>query len=789
MKKKLGTMMFSILSFYLHAQENAFTVSGKIIDQQTKEPIALVSIQSTTETAVSKSDGSFSFKRLFQNGNYDLQFSCIGYAIEKKMISVLQKPLSIVVELQKQTTSLLDLEVVSIRAADNAPFAKTNLKKDEITKLNLGQDLPFILNQTPSVVVNSDAGNGIGYTGISIRGTDASRINVTLNGIPFNDAESQGTFFVDLPDFASSTNSIQIQRGVGTSSNGTSAFGATINLATNEFINKNYAEINNSYGSFNSWKNTVKVGSGLLNNHFTIDARISQIKSDGYIDRANSNLKSFALSTAYINKNSSLRFNMFSGKEKTYQAWNGVSETNIIKNPTFNVSGTSKPGTPYDNETDNYTQSHYQLFYNLNVSTFWNFNTAVFYTKGLGYYENYKANQKYSSYGLTNPSSTKTDLIRQQWLDNDFYGQIFSVQFKKEKTQFTFGGSWNNYKGNHIGKIIWADKGAIPKDYVYYNVPAKKTDVGFYTKLQQSLTKHLDIFVDLQYRAVNYTMNGFRYNPTLIINRKFNFFNPKFGLTYSKNGYQTFASIAIGNKEPNRNDFEAGLNNQPKAEQLQDVELGFEKKTSTYHFGVTAYYMSYKNQLVLTGKINDVGAYTRTNVDKSYRVGIELQAGIKINNWSSFSTNISFSKNKINSFSEFVDNYDLGGQSEIKHENTDITLSPSFINSNILIFNISKNFELNFVSKVVGKQYLDNTQNENRKLNGFYTQDVKANINIKNKLFKETILMISLNNIFNKMYQPNGYSFSYIYGGSLTTENYYFPQAGFNFMLGLNIKL
>lgn len=789
MKKKLGAMMFTLMCINLTAQVNQINISGKIIDQQTKEPIDLVTIQAKDVITFSASDGSFAFKKTFIKGMHEIKVSCIGYKTVTKNINLINQSNNIEIELVKQTSNLIDLEVVSIRSADNAPFTKTNLKKSDIEKLNTGADLPFILNQTPSVVVNSDAGNGIGYTGIKIRGTDASRINVTLNGIPFNDAESQGTFFVDIPDFASSTSTIQVQRGVGTSSNGVGAFGGTINLSTNEFNPNSSVELNNSYGSFNSWKNTVKVSSGLINNYFTIDARLSQIKSDGFIERAKSNLQSFALSAAFTNDKSSIRLNIFSGKEKTYQAWNGVSEDMLAINPKFNISGTDKSDEPYNNETDNYQQTNYQLFYNKNINQYWNINTALFYTKGLGYYENYKANQKYSNYGLSNPNNSKTDLVRQQWLDNDFYGQIFSTQFKKEKTIVTFGGSWSNYKGKHYGTIIWAANGAVSNGYKYYNVNANKSDIGFYLKLQQSLTKHLDAFIDLQYRTVDYTMNGFRYNPTLNINRNFNFINPKLGLTYSKNGWQTYISYALANKEPNRDDFEAGTFNQPKSEQLHDIEFGIERKKSNYNFAVTVYHMQYKNQLVLTGKINDVGAYTRTNVDNSFRLGVELQAGYVVNNWLNFQSNFTLSKNKINSFFEFIDDYDNGGQKEIKHNNTNITLSPSIINNNILNFNLNKSIQLSFISKYVSKQYLDNSQNETRMLKAFYTQDVKASFEIKNKLFAKTLLMLSVNNVFNKMYQPNGYTFSYIYAGTQTTENYYFPMAGVNYNLTINIKI
>ena len=780
--------MYFLFVLNAFSQSESFKISGKIIDDESKNPIESVTVQINNYTVVTNTSGEFYFDKL-SNGIYELKFSSVGYLSITKQISVLNKNIELIIELENQSKSLRDLEVKSIRASAKMPFAKTNLFKGDIEKLNTGQDIPFILNQTPSVVINSDAGTGIGYTGISIRGTDASRINVTLNGIPFNDAESQGTFFVDLPDFSSSTNSIQIQRGVGTSSNGTSAFGATINVSTNEINANAYAELNNSYGSFNSLKNTVKIGTGLMKNNILIDARLSQIKSDGYIDRANSKLQSFFFSTAYIKNNSSLRFNIISGKEKTYQAWNGISESKLYTNRTFNISGTEKTGEPYMNETDNYTQSHYQLFYNQKVNSFWHFNTAFFYTKGFGYYENYKANQKYSSYGLTNPNATRTDLIRQQWLDNDFYGQIISTQYKKGKSLLTMGGSWNKYLGKHIGKVIWAAKGAIPSDYQYYYNNAIKSEWSSYAKLQQSLSNQFDFFIDLQYRTVNYQINGFKKNPSLLMDRNFGFFNPKIGLTYSKNGWQTFLSYSIANKEPNRADFEVDVLHQPKSERLHDVEFGIEKRKENFNVSATIYYMNYNNQLVLTGKINDVGAYTRTNVDNSYRLGLELQAGVKIHKSIDINSNVTISKNKIKNFSEFIDNYDLGGQNEIKHSNTNIALSPSIISSTIVNLKLIKNIQLSLIGKFVGEQFLDNTQNSNRKLASFYTQDIKAIFTLKNKLFKETLMMLNVNNIFNKMYQPNGYTFSYIYGGINTTENYYFPMAGTNFNISLNLKL
>ncbi len=781
-------MMFSILALTNYAQENQYQINGKVVDVQTNEPVAFATIKCNNITVAANEKGVFILGKFLAKGRYKVVATSVGYKNSEESVDVKNRNIDIVIQLEKAETKLQELEVKSIRASNNAPFTKTNLGKAEIASLNMGQDIPYVLNQTPSVVINSDAGNGVGYTGITIRGTDATRINVTMNGIPFNDAESQGSYFVDLPDFTSSVNSIQVQRGVGTSGNGTGAFGATINLSTNELYEKAYAEINNSFGSFNTWKNTVKAGTGLINGHFTVDARLSQIKSDGYVDRAKTNLQSFYLSTAYINKKSSLRLNVISGKEKTYQAWNGIDSATLATNPTYNVSGTDKPGTPYDNETDNYKQTHYQLFYNRTINNNLSFNVATFYTKGLGYYENYKGNKAYSDYGLTGSTDT-ADLINQQWLDNDFYGGIFSVQYKKNKNIVTVGGSLTDYKGKHYGQVIWAARGGFEPNQRYYDVDAQKYERSFYAKLQHSISNSFSIFADVQYRFVEHNMQGFKANPTLYVNRKFNFINPKFGVTYKKKDWQTYFSYAMANKEPNRDDFEAGKTYQPKAEQLHDFELGVETKKKHYSFGATVYYMLYKDQLVLTGKISDVGSYTRTNVDNSYRAGLELQGSYVFTKWLNFNGNITFSQNKIKSFSEFADDYDNGGQVEIKHTNTDITLSPNVVSSHQLNFIVTKNIDISLIGKYVGKQYLDNTQNEGRKLSDYYTQNVKASIKIDNKIFKETLLMLSVNNIFNRQYQANGYTYSYVYGGTFTTENYYFSMAKTNFMIALNIKL
>jgi iron complex outermembrane receptor protein len=806
MKHFLGTLIAFCLTLITSAQ---YTIKGRIVNEQNNQPVeaATVSLEKdgrNISSTMTDNSGNYQFKGLKKKGTYHLLIEHVSLQKRTVGVDVISDVNSADVTLATNAYFLEPLEVRSLRASEKAPFAKTNIGKQEIAKNNLGQDLPFLLNQTPGVVINSDAGNGIGYTGIRIRGSDATRINVTINGIPYNDAESQGSYFVDMPDIASSVNSIQIQRGVGTSSNGAGAFGASLNLSTNEFNDKPYGEVNNSYGSFNSWKNTVKAGSGLINDHFTVDARLSRISSDGFIDRASTDLKSVYFSTAYIAKKSSLRFNYFSGLEKTYQAWNGVPESLLKTNRTYNSAGTERPGDPYGNETDNYQQDHFQLFFNHTFNDHLTFNTGLFLIKGKGYYEQYKgvvaeqaagstSSTKFSRYGLPNvifgtDTIKNTDLVRQLWLDNSYYGQIFSLQYKKNRDQLTVGGGWNKYDGKHYGQIIWAAVG-VPKDYRYYDLDAFKTDVNTYVKWEHSLSNKFSLYADLQYRKVHYTMKGFKDNPSIFVTRDFSFVNPKAGVSYNYNGVNAFASYALGNKEPNRDDFEAGVANQPKAERLHDFEAGVEKRSTHFSYGAMGYYMLYKNQLILTGQINDVGSYTRVNVPNSYRLGIELQAKATIASWLNAGANLALSRNKITHAEEYLDDYDNGGQILITHKNADISFSPSVVSGVTINLVPVKNVEISFLSKYVSRQYLDNTSDVKRSLQPYFVQDVRGTYTIKNTLFKELTLVAAVYNVFNRQYEPNGYTFSYIYGGKTTTENFYFPMAGTNVMGGINIKL
>lgn len=692
------------------------------------------------------------------------------------------------------TTLLQPVELIAIRASEKTPIAKTNLSRKEIQDNNIGMDLPFIINQTPSVQVHSDAGNGIGYTGIRIRGSDASRINVTINGIPYNDAESQGTFFVDLPDIASSAGSIQIQRGVGTSTNGAGSFGGSINISTNDIDTKKSFTFNNSFGSFHSFKNTFQYNSGLQKKKFIFNARASQIRSDGFIDRASSRLGSLYGSAAYIDSTNKLQLNVFTGKEKTYQAWYGIDQNTLATNRRFNAAGTEKPGEPYDNETDNYTQTHYQLFYTRKINRFWKANVALFLTQGKGYYEQYKAGQSLNKYGLPayfngTDSIFETDLVRRLWLDNDFFGTVYSFQYSQLKRQVIVGGSWNRYNGKHFGDINKTiTEAGVPKGFRWYDNRANKTDLNQYIKWTESLGQNWQLFTDLQVRAVQYRINGFRNNPGLQVSNDYFFFNPKAGISYSKSNMRYYLYYGFAAKEPNRDDFESGLSQQPKPEKLQNLELGIQQQGKNHQWGINLYHMKYKDQLVLTGKINDVGAYTRSNIPDSYRAGIEMTGAVRFNKWFSINGNLSLSRNKVKNFTEYIDDYDQGGQIEKDYKETDIAFSPGVISAINAVFVPIKNFDITLMGKYVGRQYLDNTSNNSRQLNDYFVQDIRLTYKKENKKSMSWNAFIQANNIFSKKYEANGYTFSYLYGNELVTENYFFPMAPINVMAGFGIS-
>jgi len=671
-----------------------------------------------------------------------------------------------------KVNSLDEVLVSALRVTTKTPVSFSNLTKEEIRFRNLGQDIPILMNYMPSVVTTSDAGNGVGYTGIRVRGTDATRVNVTINGIPYNDSESQGTFWVNMPDFASSLQSMQLQRGVGTSTNGAGAFGASLNLLTDNYSKESSGEISNSFGSFNTQKHTVKFSSGLMNDHIEIGGRLSALKSDGFVDRGASDLKSYFLQATYVGKTTFIKALAFGGTEKTYQSWNGIDGETLNTNRTFNSAGmfTDQNGNTrfYENETDNYKQDHYQLHWNERISNKWNTNFAIHYTKGSGYFENYEANASFSSYGL-NPfeNRTTTDLIRQKWLDNDFFGTTFSVNYKTKDLDFILGGALNKYEGSHFGKVIWARFASQSElGDRYYDDYANKTDGNVFAKANYQITEKLSLFGDLQFRRVNYQANGVQ--PTLV-NDNFKFFNPKAGFTYDINTSSSlYFSYARANREPNRSDYEGGS---VKPEKLNDFELGWRYQSEKVQFNSNLYYMAYKDQLILTGNLDDVGNPIRSNSEKSYRLGLEVDMTIALSDQFIIRPNFTLSNNKNLNLAVAGQNYGT----------THIAYSPSVIAGNIIVYKASKSLNISLLQKYVGEQFMNNIELPAAKLANYFVNDLNVSYEIKPKSVFKSILVTGLvNNILDKKYVSNGYMYD--------VYPYYYPQAGINFLLGLSLK-
>ena len=675
-----------------------------------------------------------------------------------------------------KVTQLDDVLVSAVRVTTKTPVSFSNLTKKDFQFRNLGQDVPILMNFMPSVVTTSDAGNGVGYTGIRVRGSDATRVNVTINGIPYNDAEGSGTYFVNLPDFASSVESLQLQRGVGTSTNGAGAFGASLNMLTESYSKKSFGEISNSGGSFNTRKSTVKFSTGLMNDHFEIAGRLSQINSDGYIDRASSNLKSYFLQGTYVGKTTLIKALVFGGKEKTYQSWYGVDAETLAGDRTFNFAGmyTDAFGNTrfYDNQTDNYQQDHYQLHWNEKVSSKWNTNLAVHYTKGKGYYEEYQNNQSFADYGLTplvvnGTTIDATDLIRQKWLDNDFYGTTFSANYKDNKVDFIFGGAYNQYNGKHFGKVIWARYASTSElgDH-YYDNYGNKNDGNVFAKVNYQLTTKWSLYGDLQYRQVQYQANGVAAG---LVNDTFHFFNPKAGLNYTLNAKNIlYFSYARANREPNRTDYEGGT---VKPEKLNDYELGWRFTTEKVKWNTNIYYMAYKDQLILTGNLDAVGNPIRSNSEKSYRLGLEVDATISLSKQVSIRPNVTLSQNK--NIDLNIDGASFG--------NKNIAYSPNVVAGNIFVYQPTNGLQIAVASKFVGDQYLNNIELKEAKLPNYFVNDLNVSYQIYPKsIFKSIVFTGLCNNILSKKYSSNGYMYD-IYP-------YYYPQAGRNFLIGMTLK-
>ena len=694
--------------------------------------------------------------------------------------------------IQGRKQDLNEVVVQSIRVKYSSPISHSNISKAELSLRNLGQDLPILLNFLPSIITTSDAGNGVGYTGIRIRGVSPQSTNITINGIPFNDPESHGTYWVNLPDFTSSIESLQVQRGVGTSTNGSGAFGASVNILTDAVSQNAYTEISNSVGSYNTFKHTIKFSTGKINDAFELSGRLSKIDSDGYIERAFSDLKSYFIQGSYVHGNTFIKALTFGGHEKTYQSWFGVTKEQILENRRQN------PYT-YKNEIDNYKQDHYQFHWNEKINDRWSTNIGLNYTYGRGYFEQFRENDLVKTYGGIVESDVDangielgiTDLIRRRWLDNNFYFLNASANYKSSKLNMTFSSSYSTYNGDHFGEVIWARK--FGKDNSvrdrYYDGNGVKTDFSIFGKASYLLNNNLEFYGDLQVRNVGYKTTGLTSDlVNMIIDKSYKFFNPKFGLSFKLNSNSIiYGSYSRANREPSRSDYESNINIRP--EQLNDFELGWRYMKNGLKFNVNSYYMLYNEQLVLTGALDDVGTPIRTNSGSSYRIGIEADAQLMLSNFFTVNSNMTLSSNKNKQILSLIDGkiFDFG--------KTDISFSPEFITSNTIIYIPKDNFRLSLLSKYVGMQYMGNTDSINSKLDSYFVNDISVSYQINtNRFFKSILISGLINNVFDVEYVSNGYYYTYddtwsIPGQVKTLDGAgYYPQATRNFFFGLTLK-
>ena len=778
--KKITIFLFLFVSILTNAQ--TFTLNGKVVNEN-KEPLpgATVLVKEANKGTSTDFDGKFRVN--FPKGKYIIQVSFVGYKSVSREIT-LTKNDEIEFVLSANSTVLEEVLVSAVRVKANAPVTHSNLSKKEIAKRNLGQDIPILLNYMPSVVSSSDAGAGIGYTYLRVRGSDA--LNVTVNGIPYNDAESQGTFWVNMGDFASSTQSLQLQRGVGTSTNGSGAFGASLNILTDAISEEAGGEISNSFGSFGTRKHTVKFTTGKVNDHFELAGRLSNIYSDGYVDRAFSNLKSYFLQGSYTDENTLIKVLSFGGKENTYQAWYGLSADELAANRRQN------PYT-YDNETDNYDQNHYQLHWNERFNKNWSTTIGLNYTKGSGYFEQYKEAEDANDFN--NLITDGSDVIVRRWLDNDFYVVNFNTNYKNDVLNFIAGGSYSNYTGDHYGEVIWgsnlAENTAI-RDRYYFS-DAKKTDFSVFAKTTFNVSEKLAGYIDLQGRFIGYQTQGITSDiATIDVDSNFNFFNPKIGFTYKINERNSlYTSFAVANREPNRNDFEVGLTT---PETLNDYELGWRLKTENIKLNTNVYYMDYKNQFVLTGAINDVGAPIRATSGSSFRLGAEIDADIRVSDQLSVQSNATISSNKNRDFYLTKD----GITTPKSLGNTDLSFSPDVILGNMITYRPVENLQFSFLTKYVGKQFMSNFSSNissNDVLDSYVTSDINFVYELETeKIFKAIVFTALINNLFNETYVDRGYYYTYddTWSNSGTTTTLdgagYYPQATRNFLIGVTLK-
>ena len=806
MKQVLFIFTWVLLFAQLSGQSHNF--SGAVYSTEGQPLVgANVYFENSFSGTVTDADGVFIFTKLAP-GSYILQISYIGFEIYRERLTI-KTDTNRVFYLQPVRIIGEEAVVSAVRAGKNDPFAVTDISSEDISRNNSGKDIPFLLAMSPSLVPTSDAGTGIGYTGFRIRGTDAFRVNITMNGVPLNDAESHGVWWVNMPDFASSVENMQIQRGVGTSSNGAAAFGASINIQTLALNNQPYAQLSNSVGSYNTRKHSVALGTGLINDRLTLDFRLSSMYSDGYIERAFSDLNSYYISAGWHTGSARIKLVTFSGDQKTYQAWDGVPGYVLDSNRRYNGMGkyTTETGEEkyYDNETDNYKQSHYQLHYLRELSPGFSFNTVFHYTRGKGYYEQYKENGKLNDYLIPDivigsEVISKTDLIRRKWLDNDFYGLVFSTVYRKNRLENIIGGGFNIYEGDHYGDVIWARNAGISKiNHRWYTNTGNKKDFNLFGKINYKLTENFYFYSDLQLRGIGYEMDGMD-DDLFDISQEHNylFFNPKIGWNYIvSDKSRVFFSFAVANREPNRSHFKDAKKGDPVPlhETLYDYESGYNLRLDNWALDVNLFYMDYNNQLVLTGEINDVGDPVMKNVKNSYRVGTEIISALYINNKVRWNANMTLSRNKINNIGIFVDNWDYWNDPEnepyqytFEKKSADISFSPSVVASSNIDLAIYKDISLLLQSKYIGKQYIDNSGSEARKLDPYFVNDLIINYSFANKYIKEALLSFSVLNIFNTQYISNAWIYRYFENKEEKQLDGFFPQAGTHFLAGLTLN-
>ena len=792
MKSVLFFAGLCLISLQAFAQTHI--LKGKVTENEI--PLEGVSVYAKETGAGTQTDADGNYRLELEDGSYILIFS---YGNQKTVQVNLYEDKTLNIDLSDAKEVLDEVFLSSLRVNAQSPITYSNLTNEEIEDRNLGQDIPILMNYMPNVVSTSDAGAGIGYTGIRVRGSDGTRVNVTINGVPYNDAESQGSFWVNLGDFASSVENMQLQRGVGTSTNGAGAFGASLNILTDGYKEEASAELANSVGSYNTRKHTLKFSTGLIDENWEFAGRVSQIKSDGYIDRAETDLKSYFLQGTFVDDKTLVKALTFGGSERTYQAWYGIDAETLETNRTFNPAGIYEDENGvtrfYENQTDNYKQDHYQLLWNQEYNSNWSSNLALHYTYGRGYYEEYEEGAELSEFGLEpfeagGETITNSDLVGTKWLDNHFYGTTFGINYQESDFDLVLGGGWNKYIGDHFGEVIYTKFARNKRPYEpYYENTATKTDFNIYGKATFSITEKLAAYADLQLRTITYETEGILADGSEFpVDDHLNFFNPKAGLTYQMNtGNQFYFSFARAHREPSRNDYENG---EPEPEELNDFELGWRYSSPNVQVNSNLYYMDYQNQLVLTGGLDEVGAFIRENSGESYRLGLEIDASIRISDKINLRPNLSLSQNQN---IDFVSTWD--GEA-VNFGNTKISYSPSIVAGNMIGYTPVEGLELNFLSKYVGEQYMSNIETEASKLDSYFVNDFNVQYSWKDAwLFKEVIFTGLLNNIFGVEYVSNGYYYTYdvpnpeFTSGLQTYDGAgYYPQATRNFLVGVTLK-